>query len=169
MGQRLAGLFEQSGHNRQPSAAIKFMETLESICSLYKGMTEQDPMLYPANLTHLGQGINSGLHSGGATHVQVRQASRLFCSLSLLELGVRSKDNTGKAVHGRRAGQSYDAAINPHVTAVLMFLLACEKSKQVSSDTLSLKCITSCFYSPKDIGLVQLCLSMTPMHSKWTD
>lgn len=116
VGGRSVKLFQNQG------AAIRFMETLVSLCTLYKAITEQDTTLFPMFLRRSAPGVNQGQHQGGATVQQERQVSKLFCSLSLLESGVRPKDTKDKASLAKAAKQAKITVNNGHMMPALMFL-----------------------------------------------
>ena len=97
-------------------AAIRFLDTLVSLCNLYKALTHQVTALYPMVLRNQGQ------HQGGATLQQERYVSKLFSSLSLMESGVRPKDTKDKTSPAKAARQAKAAVRNAHMMPALMFL-----------------------------------------------
>ena len=120
---RAVRLFEQQ------AAALQFMNTLVSLCNLYKAMTYQDTTLFPMSLRRSASGVNTGQHQGGATVEQERRVSKLLCLLSLLEAGVRPKK--GKASKGKATGQANDTVNNAHMMPALVLLQTCQDVKQV--------------------------------------
>ena len=106
-------------------AAINFVDDLAEYCKLYNAVTEQDSASYPSKVRRLADD-KQGRHQMGATPSEEQEVSKLFCMLTLLETGVRSK---GKAVQSRAAQRTHDTVYNAHMMPALVFL---HVSKQVS-------------------------------------
>lgn len=123
---RTVGLFDQQ------LAAQRFMNMLESLCNLYKAVTQQDTTQLPMSLRRSAPGVNKGQHQSGATVEQERCISKLLCALSLLESGVRPKDTKCKPSQGKAAKQAKDIVNNAHMMPALVFLQTCsQETKQV--------------------------------------
>ena len=67
------------------AAAIKYMDSMEHLCKMYKAVITQNRADFPTGLQ------SGGIHDKQRTNAQQeKQISRLFLSLKLLEAGVHS-------------------------------------------------------------------------------
>ena len=90
----------------KPNNGRKFMENLTATCKYYQAVAKQKPVLFPTLLCR-----------PSATLQQELQISRLFCSLALMEDGVRAQQNTVK-----KNGTKKDEKPAYHIMPVLVFL-----------------------------------------------
>ncbi len=78
------------------------MEHLEAMCKYYQAVTLQTPALFPTLLSRPAASLQ-----------QEQELSRLFCSLALMESGVRTQQGT--ATKGEKAAYV-------HIMPALVFL-----------------------------------------------
>ena len=86
-----------------PNNARKFMENLAATCRYYKAITKQDSSLFPTPLS--------------SSEASVRNVSRLFSSLALMESGVCTQQSTAN-----KEGTKKDEKPIYHIMPALVFL-----------------------------------------------